>query len=114
VPYVILKLQIFQVLAAVPDKHQQERITGLMQSADGVGGLGLLVAGKELAVSRSAQHFSGDFYSSPVGRCVKAIEELYKQKETNTWMSEHRSLWTWLDQLSHREGTGTVLRQSDF
>ncbi|KAI2507917.1 peptidase [Fragilaria crotonensis] len=58
--------------------------------------IGLLQASKALAVNRSSQAFSNDMQYT-YDRYVELLKELMKMKPVAAWMSEHRSLWSWME-----------------
>lgn len=92
---------MLRVLAAIPDSQQQERISLIMQCtetaiAHGDHGVGLLMATKAVYSNRPAQHYSNEIQFS-FERYLEVIKELFKLKEVAHWMTNHRTLWSWLE-----------------
>jgi len=121
-------IMIFKVLAALPDEKQKERITTLMQSLEKVhvhseGGSGLLVVAKELSLTRSSQHYNSDYHHSSnlFERYIDALKDLQKLRGVSNWMSENRSVWSWIEQwlrsdmvqVSHHQIRGDYLSRGD-
>lgn len=91
---------IFRVLVSIQDSYQNDRISRIMANSKSGGltdqDIGLLQASKALAVNRSSQAFSNDMQYT-YDRYVELLKELMKMKPVVDWMSEHRSLWSWME-----------------
>jgi len=92
---------VLKVLAAIPDSRQQERILMIMQCnekavAHADHGAGLLMATKAAYGNRSTDYHSTDYHFS-FERYLEVIKDLLKLKEVALWMTNHRSLWSWLE-----------------
>lgn len=94
-------MQLFKVLASLPDDRQQERIETMMQSVDksmshAESRIGLLVAAKELSASKG---MSTDFQQiSAVDRYIEVTKALYTLPKVAQWMQERRDFWIWMEQ----------------
>jgi len=96
---------IFKVLVALPDEKQKDRITTLMLSMEKVHahseeGSGIFVVAKELSLTRSSQHYNSDYHhnSSLFERYIDTLKDLRKLRGISTWMSENKSVWSWMEQ----------------
>jgi len=99
-------LQIFKVLLSIPDDKQNERFQIVMrsnkriQNYSGAPGIGLLVAARDLSLSR-APHYSNEsfHYISAADRYIEIVSILYNSiHSVAEWMSRNRDLWSWMEQ----------------
>jgi hypothetical protein len=132
---IYVSLQIFTVLAAIPDKYQKERIYTIMTCSDRVQaqadvGCGLLMMSKTLYSSRQNQSpYSIEYrdYTNMLERYIEIVKELQKQRAVSNWISEFRSKWNWIDVLlssktsrpfnsdiTGRKNEGTDITQPSF
>jgi len=92
------------VLLAIPDERQNERMHTVMNTVKRVqpyaeSGIGLLVAARELSLSRTPPHYSTDLhFPSAVDRYIEIAKILYQVTTVADWMGHHRDLWSWMEQ----------------
>jgi len=63
-------------------------------------GSGIFVVAKELSLTRSSQHYNSDYHhnSSLFERYIDTLKDLRKLRGISTWMSENKSVWSWMEQ----------------
>ena len=108
---------IFRVLVSIQDSYQKDRIARIMEnSSSGMlneQDIGLLHAAKALAANRASQNYSNDMQYA-YERYVELLKDLMKLKPVVTWMSEHRSLWSWMERDLIASDEGPSQRRSDY
>eukprot|EP00547_Thalassionema_nitzschioides_P005510 CAMPEP_0194205836 /NCGR_PEP_ID=MMETSP0156-20130528/5031_1 /TAXON_ID=33649 /ORGANISM="Thalassionema nitzschioides, Strain L26-B" /LENGTH=3092 /DNA_ID=CAMNT_0038932219 /DNA_START=10 /DNA_END=9288 /DNA_ORIENTATION=+ len=108
---------IFRVIACIEDSYQQERIACIMENprSDMLNNqdIGLLQAAKALSTPRSNQNYSNDMQYA-YEKYFDLIKELMKLKPLATWMSENRTLWSWMERDLIANDEGSSQRRSDF
>lgn len=108
---------IFRVLVSIQDSYQQERVALIMEnSRSGMPNdqdIGLLHSAKALAASRANQNYSNDVQYS-YERYVEMLKDLMKLSPVETWMTEHRSLWSWMERDLVASEEGPSQRRGDY
>ncbi len=111
-PYLLFKLQILMVLAALPDDKQNQRIEYIMQCQEklnvrGDVGSGLLIVAKELSLSHAAQQYSNEYHNhrSLLDKYFDAIKELQSIVPVKQWMLENKTQCEWIDHFLRSESS---------
>lgn len=108
---------IFRVIACIEDSYQQERIACIMENPrnDMLNNqdIGLLEAARALSTSRPNQNYSNDMQYA-YEKYFDLIKELMKLKPVATWMSENRTLWSWMERDLIANDEGSSQRRGDF
>lgn len=94
-------VMVLRVLASVPDSRQRERINFIMQCNErptphAENGVGLLVAARAFYVARQGHTYPNEM-SYAYDRYVGLLKELLALQGVFIWMTENRSLWTWME-----------------
>ncbi len=78
-----------------------------------IGG-GLLIIAKDLAMSRSSQHYGNEYSHDSVllDIYIEVINDLRKVKAVDDWMNENKETWNWLEQWL-RPDSGNISDRSD-
>ena len=98
-------MQIFKVLAGIPDSLQDKRVTGLMLSPERLHdrseiGVGLLHVTKELSMGavRSSQNYNLDYHNL-FERYIEIMKDLQKVNSVTDWMKENQNEWMFIEQF---------------
>ena len=98
---------------------QKERIKTIMQSNERISqskhiGGGLLIIAKDLAMSRSSQHYGNEYSHDSVllDIYIEVISDLRKVMAVDEWMNANKEAWSWLEQWL-RPDSGNISDRSD-
>lgn len=95
-------IMVLRVIASVPDNRQRDRISLIMQCSERPAarfenGVGLLVAARAFYGARQQGHNYPNDLSYAYDRYVAILKELLALQGVFIWMTENRSLWTWME-----------------